>query len=102
VIDPHRSRLTSEQATPRSAISAMNPLHVIAHQKKLMSAVGLRRMDGQLGGRQREDQPAVPGIHGRVGQHIPEERAIGVGVGAVEDDMCAPNHELSLVTPERP
>jgi hypothetical protein len=33
-----------------------------------------------------------PGINGRMGEHIPEEQAIGVCVGAVEDDMCAPNH----------
>ena len=44
----------------------------------------------------------MTGVHGRVSEHIPEERAIGVGVSAAQDDMCAPNHELSLVTPERP
>ena len=44
----------------------------------------------------------MPGIDGRVGEHIPEERAIGVGVGAVEHYMRASNHLLTVVGPEHP
>src|SRR5205823_12729670 len=70
--------------------------------KQLVSAVGVRRMDGQLGRWQGEDQPTMPGIYGRVVEHIPEERAIGVGVGAVEHYMRASDHVLTIVGPEHP
>jgi hypothetical protein len=114
LIDPHRpaawQRDTRDQSPPFAAhIRARDVsfghlrderLHVIAHQKQLVSAVGLRRMDGQLGRWQGEDQPTMPGIYGRVAEHIPEERAIGIGIGAVEHYVRASDHLLTIVGPE--
>ena len=34
--------------------------HVVAQQRELMARIALGRVDAELGGRQREDQPAVP------------------------------------------
>jgi hypothetical protein len=50
---------------------------------------GGRRVEGGLGGRQGEDQPAVAGIDGGKAQDVAEECAVGVRVLAVEDDVGA-------------
>jgi hypothetical protein len=44
--------------------------------------------------RQREDEPSVPGVHGRKSEDIPQERTIGFYILAVHDYMGAEDHEL--------
>ncbi|WP_449560230.1 hypothetical protein [Mycolicibacterium mageritense] len=53
---------------------------------------GVGGMHGHLAGRQLEDQPAAAGVDVRIVQHVAEERPIGVGVGAVDDDMGTGDH----------
>src|SRR5581483_5509693 len=49
-------------------------VEVIAHQIELVRIVGIRRMHGQLGRREREDGPATAGIHRAQRQHVAKER----------------------------
>jgi len=58
------------------------------------------RMHGDLGRRQREDQPAVTCIDRFVLQHVTEERAVSLGILAVDDDVSAVNHALSVTSPD--
>ncbi len=62
------------------------------HEIELMAIVLFSRMKGSLRGRQREDQPAVAGIDGGQPQHIAKEDAVRLGVLAINDDMCARDH----------
>jgi hypothetical protein len=45
-------------------------------------------MQGEFCRRESEDQPVVAGIDERVLEHIPEERSVGLGNRAVENDMA--------------
>ena len=49
-------------------------------------------MDRKLGRRQAEDQPTSARIGGIEAEHLTEESAIGVGIAAVENDVCAEDH----------
>jgi hypothetical protein len=49
-------------------------------------------MEGGFRGRQSEEQPTMASIHGFEAEHIPEERAIGLGVLAADDYVCAKDH----------
>jgi hypothetical protein len=42
----------------------------------------------------------MPGIDGWVGEDIPEERTIGIGIGAVEHHVRAQNHLPTIVDPK--
>lgn len=56
------------------------------------------RVGGQLGGRQGEDQPPVPGINRREPEHVSEESANPVGVLGEDHRVGPGNHEYgSLV-----
>ncbi|MGH6936961.1 MAG: hypothetical protein ACRED2_12435 [Methylocella sp.] len=55
-------------------------LQIVTHEVKLLLAVGLGRMAGQLGGRCRKDQPAAAGINRRKAWRVVEERAVRLGV----------------------
>src|SRR5262245_7496661 len=46
-------------------------------------------MHGDFSRRQGKDQPAVAHVDVRESKHVTKERAIGFGVGAVEDRVCA-------------
>ena len=50
-------------------------MDVVAHQVKLMVAVTVSRMNGQLGRRQREDEPAAARVDRRQAQRVGEEGA---------------------------
>src|SRR3954452_9739184 len=52
-------------------------------------------MYGDLGRRQRQDQPAAAGVDRASAEHIEKEVPIGLRIGAVEDDMCSGDHALS-------
>src|SRR4030095_1568510 len=43
----------------------------------------------------REDQPAVAGIDGTEAEHVAEKSAVGVRVGAVDDDVRTDDHARS-------
>ena len=65
-----------------------------------MAIVLFRWMKGCLCRRQREDQPAVAGIDGCEPKHVAKEDAVCLGILAINDDMCARNHDgASLALP---
>jgi hypothetical protein len=72
----------------------------MAHQVQLVPAALRRRggMDRDLGRRQLGDQPAAPGVHGRQVEQVPQERPVGLGVGAVEDDVRAEDHRATVAS----
>jgi len=74
-------------------------LQIVAHQEEAVSSFFFERLDGMnrhFGGWQSENQPAVPGIHMPEPENVTEEFAIGLGVGAVKDDMSPRNgHPIS-------
>jgi hypothetical protein len=61
----------------------------------------LGRVDGDLGRRQREDQPAAAGVHRPGSQNLGQRRSGRVGVVAVEDGVGAVDHGgiLSVAVP---
>ena len=75
-------------------------LDVGAHQVELVPAVLIRRMNGYFRWRQSEDQPSVSDIDVRKAEDIAEERAIGLGVLAVDDRMSAGEQHASLSSVE--
>jgi hypothetical protein len=65
---------------------------VVAHQVELVFwSVG--RMDGDFGGWEGEDEPAVAGVDVMEAECVAEEGPVGVVVGAVEDEVSAGDHE---------
>lgn len=95
------------QALNRLALEASVPelrderFDVIAHEVELVHAVRTRRMNGDLGGRQAEDQPAVADVHVRELQHVAQEGAIGLRLSAVDDRVGADDHGIHLFRAER-
>ena len=49
-------------------------------------------MHGHLGRRKTEDQPTAAGIDVLEAEDVGQERPIGVGVAAVQDDVRAVDH----------
>src|SRR5205807_4053901 len=64
-------------------------LDVLAQQVQLMIVRLLRGMDRELTGRKREDEPAAAGIHGIETEHVSEERAVGLGIVAIDQRVHA-------------
>ena len=60
-----------------------------------MAIVIFGGMKGRLCRRQREDQPAAAGIDRCEPQHIAKEGAVCFGILAIDDDMCARDHDVS-------
>jgi two-component system cell cycle sensor histidine kinase/response regulator CckA len=58
--------------------------------------VVLARMHRDLRGRQSEDQPPSADIDARETEHVFEERAIGIGFRARENDVCTVDHVASF------
>src|SRR6266700_2261033 len=72
-------------------------LDIFAHQVELVLARPVSGVDGDLGWRQLEDQPATAGIDPCKSEHVTDEDAISLRVGAVENDVCSVDHvSLSL------
>src|SRR6266516_5997488 len=70
---------------------------VVTHQVELVLARPVSGVDGDLGWRQLEDQPATAGIDPCKSEHVTDEDAISLRVGAVENDVCSVDHvSLSL------
>jgi hypothetical protein len=55
-------------------------LVVIAHEKQLVTSVGLCRVNGEFRRRERKDQPVVTRVDARILQDIPKERSIRLSV----------------------
>ena len=67
-------------------------LDVVAHQVAFVLPQPFSGMDGDLGWRQLEDQPASAGVDPGKSEHVADEDPVGLRVGAVENDMCSVNH----------
>jgi len=50
------------------------------------------RVKRELGGREREDEPAVSGVDVRIAEHVAHERSVSVGILAVDDDVGSLDH----------
>jgi hypothetical protein len=64
-------------------------LDVCAEEEELVHVVALERMHRDLGWREREGEPAAAHVDPLETEHVAEERAVGVGIGAVQDDVRA-------------
>ena len=71
--------------------------HVVAQQRELMIRVVLGRVDAELGGRQREDQPAVAGVDVLPAEHFAELRAQLLRLGCVEQYVCANDRHTRML-----
>jgi hypothetical protein len=74
-------------------------LQIGAHEIELMAIILFCWMKGCLRWWQREDQPAVAGIDRCQPQHIAKEAAVCLSILAINDDMCARNHDGASVAP---
>ena len=70
---------------------------VVAQKVELMKVVPLRGMDGNLGRRQGENEPAVPGVDMGQAEDVTQEGTVGSGVGAVDHGVCALDHRQSPI-----
>jgi hypothetical protein len=68
-------------------------VNVIAHEIELVRVVLVRWVNGDFRGRQGEDEPTVSGVGCGILEDVTEESAIGLGVGAVDDDVSSVDHE---------
>src|SRR5579859_5494659 len=59
---------------------------VIAHQVQLVNAV-LAGMNGHFGGRQSEDEPALPGVDARERKDVSQKLPIGFRLPALDEGM---------------
>jgi hypothetical protein len=66
-------------------------LHVIDHEIDFVFTIRFRWVDGDLGRRKCEDQPALSHVNMWEAQHVAKERAIRVTIRAVDDHMGARN-----------
>ncbi len=67
-------------------------LNVVAHQVKLVLPQPVSGVDGDLGGRQLEDQPAITGVDPGKSEYVSDEDPVGLRVAAVENNMCSVDH----------
>ena len=94
---PHSAFSISVNDAPLPWSSAIDAARIRAHEvengaQQLVPGVPLRkvvggRMHGELGRRQGEDQPAATSIDAVEPKDVVQEPPIGVGVGAIEQEM---------------
>ena len=77
---------------PLFFICADERFDVVTHQIKLMLIVFIGWVDGDFGGRQSEDQPSLADVDVRQLKHVPQERAVGLRILAVNDGMGSGDH----------
>src|SRR5438093_1852867 len=73
-------------------------LDVFAEQVELVIVLVLGRVDRKLGGGKHEDEPAAARIDRVEAEHLPEERAIRLGIVAVDQRVHARNQRLHPVS----
>src|SRR5262245_5025912 len=71
-------------------------MHIVAHEKQLVVALTVRGMRGQLGRREREDEPPVTGVDRWEPEYVAEEGARLLGVFRVDDCMRTGDHSPKL------
>src|SRR5215212_9954313 len=71
-------------------------LEIIAHQKQLVLILVVRWMNAELRGWEREDEPALSGVHRSETQHIAEECADLVRILCIDECVNSSNHRLLL------
>ena len=69
-------------------------LDVLAQQVELVIVLLLGRVDRKLCGRKREDEPTAARIHGVKPEYVSKERAVRLGIAAVDKNVRARNHRL--------
>src|SRR6266566_4824679 len=69
-------------------------LDVLAQQVELVIVLLLGRVDRQLRGRKGEDEPTAARIHGVKPEYVSKERAVRLGILAVDQNVRARNHRL--------
>src|SRR5207249_7745650 len=69
-------------------------LDVLAQQVELVTVLLLGRVDRKLRGRKREDQPTAARVHGVKPEYVSKERAVRLGIAAVDQNVRARNHRL--------
>ena len=74
---------------------------VLTQQVELVVVLLFGRMESDLSGRQREDQPAASRIHGVETEHVSEECAVGRGISAVDEYVRARDEWLHPVSLSR-
>src|SRR2546429_9680593 len=67
-------------------------LDVLAQQVELVIVLLLGRVDRNLCGREREDKPTAARIHGVKPEYVSKERAVRLGIVAVDQKAGARNH----------
>src|SRR5258708_18103199 len=68
---------------------------IVTHEKEFVPLERLGGMNGHFRRRQREDQPAVTGVHRGKSEDVPAEGTISRSILAVDDDMGTKDHERS-------
>src|SRR5215813_10439985 len=63
-----------------------------------MVAAAVSWMDGELGGRQGENEPASARVHWRQAEHVPEERTDLLSLGRDHDRVHACDHAVILAS----
>src|SRR5215208_5907154 len=72
--------------------------NVVAHQVQLVPALPTVRVGSELGGRQREDQPATAGIDRGKPHDVTKERAQALGVVRKDDRVNPVDQGLSTLS----
>ena len=67
-------------------------LDVVTHQVELVLPLPIGGMNGDLGGRQLEDQPTTASVNPGISEHVADEDPVGLCIGTVENDMCSVDH----------
>ena len=76
-------------------------LDVVGHQIELVLVIFVRRVHGDFGRRQREDQLARADVYVLELADVAEKRAVGFGVSAVDDGVRSHDLHESLVCSSR-
>ena len=79
-------------------------LQVVAHEVERMPAIlriGTGGMNAKLGGRQREDEPTMSGIHGRKSEDVAKEGTIRFRVPAIDDSVHSVDHAFITAAARR-
>jgi hypothetical protein len=80
---------TGNVATPHVGYESLGIVH---HQVELVITVRIRGMNGDFRWRKAKDEPTVADIYMSEFQHVPQERTVGLRIGAVNDRMSANDH----------
>jgi hypothetical protein len=77
-------------------------LDVVAGEIELVSRLAVSGMDGDLGRREREDQPPFAGIDAGEPEGVAKESSIRLRIAAVEDEVCTFDHGSLLLPWQNP